>query len=839
MVKFYRFSKKMTVFSLLRVWAIVILSGSLVLLFQNCANDSFQFASEAIKESKISPEEEQFFELLQEAKEIRLRLIAAQFATKPEDPEASLTYEDMEFLEEREATITRLGNKIEMLERLIFVDKVPVRGQKVLSEADYLVNLISKGRDILVEFASFKRDQALKNKIDIVEESIQAIEDTLAQIRETERLMQEQINDISEGLADAVSRLEKLGQKVDKLRDRMNQMDHRLALVEFKAKRAEAIAAIESRIEFNNAWIRRRLIDVRSQFCTTKTQSAFNVYDYQTAMHSWAFCHQKLKVLAAAAVRNHIAASYAKLLGSLNVDISCDSNIPSAGDKPAQSLSREELLSDPVSSEVIKNCKSGGQEVAWVAMFNVVEYLKAIGPDHRTVAFMSKLSEFPNILFLGAPVNLATEIAKSEFSQIDPTSDLLANTPYGQIERLFERRFVESVYHDKNGAFIENPLQIVIPSSLGRAFSRKDIMAGIPMNTQNSQAYLGRLKALEVESPECGFGIENRQVSSQGRPRLCYPTDPDIQGELCPIDDDVIVPTPTSEYKVYHLSFSFGCTTGARGPCEQFQPLMPGNNHVTLANSEKNVRNGDFAFAPSTVSVPRADGLIAAEVRTRYVISVAKPWSTVGPYGGLKRPRCDRFQMVPLLKYGDWAAPSGTLYSNQSSDSVYYLNGFAGEGFSHLCESLPQFPTVKYASGKTPDQWGSRTYVDHRDATVLSPGLARSWHNYTDGDPGSETNARVTALANALLSENPTTQLGPNYFMYKDAPAEYAGQKLGRDTFAFFQPIGSTISTMDFVRVSQPSGPIRVQECSHCIENIANPNPACETKLINDLESAP
>ena len=620
------------------------------------------------------------------------------------------------------------------------------------------------------------------------------------------------VKNLNQQVQTAAGALANLSSSIQILAAKVADIDERLMIVEFKAKRAEAAASIKSKAHFYLSWTTRRSADITREFCDQGTNSALNNFDYESANQQWAYCHEKLSVLNHARELANIALAFSNDLESVNVETKCNIAISSASSKAAESLVQSELLKDVVAKEVIQKCTQGGSVLAKVMMLNAVKFLNHLGPDHRTYSYMGKLAPIASIIFMGDVWEKVSGTAKEQFEIIDPTSAALKDTYYGQVERLFVNRYIDTVFR-VNGEFPTDPNAIKMPSNLGQVFTHAQIKAASPVGSRNGTQYMARLKALEVECSECGFTMAARNVASRGDGKVRYSFPLDARDNLCPVDDDVVVEQNTAFYG-YHISYNH--------VVENFKPYLIAGSHSAIVANRAALNSGDFRYTNGRVIVPRA-GFETAQIPERLFLRATKPYGNA-----YSRGHCVKFTFVDGLKSNEWTKPAGVTDAN---GLARYLNGFAPGFIGNAC-AAKDFPIEVYASGQ-PGRRSPASYNEDRDGRNKVSLLRQAW-SQPDG-----TNASSTAQKMVVQG---STQLTSDYFMYADRALTYATASNGSvlsfsKTAPFFLPVNSGASSTEFIREFDSTAAVLVQECNYCKrdQDLANLNPACDPKKINDL----
>jgi len=615
------------------------------------------------------------------------------------------------------------------------------------------------------------------------------------------------IKNLNTQVQTAAGALSNLSSSIQILAGKVADIDDRLMIVEFKAKRAEAAASIKSKAHFYLSWTTRRSADIHREFCDQGTKSSLNNFDYESANQQWAYCHEKLSVLNQARELANIALAFSNDLESVNVETKCNTLITSAGNKAAESIGQTELLQDTVAKEIMQKCTQGGSVLAKVMMLNAVKFLNQLGPDHRTYAYMGKLAPIASIIFMGDVWEKVSATTKEQFENIDPTSQSLKDTYYGQVERLFVNRYIDHVFRI-NGEFPSDPNSIQMPSKLGQVFTHAQITAASPVGSNNGSQYMARLKALEVDCSECGFTMQARNTPSRGVGKARYSFPIDARSTMCPIDDHVILEQNGSFYG-YHISYNH--------VVENFRPFLIDGKHSAIVANRAALASGEFLLSSRRIQVPRA-GFETAQIPTRVFLRATKPYGNA-----YNRPNCVKFTLINGLKDNEWRKPASL---GDANGLAHYLSGFNPEFISNAC-AAKDFPIEIYASGR-PGRRSPASYNEDRDGRSKVSLLRQAW-SQPDGANASST-AQKMVVAGA-------TQLTSDYFMYANTSMNYAASVSVSKQAPFFAPVGAQMSGTEFIREYDTTAPLAVQECNFCKrdQDLANLNPACDPVRINDL----
>lgn len=659
------------------------------------------------------------------------------------------------------------------------------------------IKAVDEKQDAALNQLSASIDQIIGD-ISTINKNVETLAGSVDKIKAVTDELANQIGDIKEDMK----------KNEDEVKARLADLDTRTMLLEFKANRSEVINGLQSRASATLAWATIRYAQINNAFCTSKRNQALAMFDYKVARQSLEYCLEKRAIAVLAQAMANVANSYAGLLGGINVDSDCSVMI---GGKPASSLTNAELLNDETLKAVTTQCKQGGQVVAKAMMLNIVRYLKQIGPDHRTFDAMGTMSKAVNIAFFNSDWSKVSAADKKAFDNIDPTSDALKNTPYGQVERLFVNNYYASAFRDSNGKFIMDPTKVNVNVS-GSVYTEKQLLEGKQVG-KNMADYVQRVRALEAEShcTDCGFKIKGRAnpdsnkssliiVHGEGKNRFFYPNDP--KSDLCPVDDDIVIRHNNGKHYVYHLSFdSWGN--------DILTPSLIRGIHTVIANSDDDFKKGNFNFCgyEKDVKVERA-GLNQASIPTRLTIRATRPYGQA--YG---RPQCTKLTAVCAVHKDDWTAPESakdmTIEDLKKPATLNtftrYLNGFNTSVVNYMCQA--QEP----AYGEP-----IPTYDNSRNIASIQAnrGIQYAWSN----PDGSNASAR----SQGYIELKSTQLVGEAYWPFQDGALPYTGEKLifSKDK-PFAAPISSGIrSSTDYVREVDAISEIKVDECSHCPANL-------------------
>lgn len=613
-----------------------------------------------------------------------------------------------------------------------------------------------------------------QNQCNILVATVKNHDEQLKAIREVDAKQTELISGLLDDVASLTKQVEILGEGFKLLNNavlaisaKLSNIDQRLLIVEFKASRAEAAAALMERADLNLAWIARRTTDVSSRYCSALVRQSLDQFDYEAARQNWHYCKERLEFLTRAKELTQLAKAYTNGLQSINVDTSCSANI---ADKPAENLTNAELMQEAIFNQVMAKCTTGGQVVARAMLLNVVQLLGVVGPDFRTAAYMAKKAKIAQILFFGRPVSETTSQERAEFEMVDPTDARLAKTLYGRIERPFIKRYVENRMRTLAGGFPEQP------SAIPENIPGFDTVYTLGQMKSGSTPYLQRLAALEAEGlcSECGFAVTGRAntdvvISRDGKERFSYPKDIE---SLCPVMNDVVVmKNSNGKYYPYYLNYN--------GMQEELKPVLSSGSHVAIANSDADVASGNFTYCGRQADYTiNRNGPGVALLRSRAMVTATQPYGTT--YAG--RGACVHTAIKCVMRDKEWIAPSG------STDLLSYLSGFANSVVDNKCKF----------------NIGSKSVVRVRNLESYEQARIRTFSGTVD--------ASSIALQSKLITAN--TQLTKDYWTLKDAVLNYgAGNQPVSKTSPFF---GLAASHGDrFVRAHYAvTGPVPVQECT-------------------------
>lgn len=626
------------------------------------------------------------------------------------------------------------------------------------------------------------------------------------------------VNTLADGLTKVQVVTDQLANQIGSIKNQMAandaavkaklaDLDTRTMLLEFKANRQEVINGLQARANATLAWATMRYAQINSQFCSSRRNQALAMFDYKAARQNIEYCIEKRGLATLAQSMASVANAYAGLLGSLNVDSDCSANI---NGKIASSLTNDELMDDNTLKAVTSQCTSGGQVVARALMINIVRYLKQIGPDFRTYDSMKASSKAVNIAFFGTDWASVSSTDQKSFDNVDPTSDQLKNTPYGQVERIFVYNYYSYAFRDSNGKFISDATK-VNANVPGSVFTEAQLLAAAQVG-KNLPDYMNRVRSLEAQNycQECGFKISGRSnpdsnksslviVHGDGKSRFYFPNDP--KTDLCPVDDDVVVRQNDGKHYVYHLTFdSWGN--------DILTPVLTRGLATVIADSDADMASGNFnyCYPDQDVKVERA-GLDMASIPTRLTIRATRPY---GPSYG--RPQCTKLTAVCAVHKDDWQAPSNLNLSvadlnNPATANILdrYLVGLPSSVIGAMCGA--QLPAN-----------GAPNPVYTADRNIASVDTVRGLHSAWSNPNGSNASSR----AQAYVALGSTQLVGSAYWPFQDGALPYTADKIMLSSSKSFAmpPTSSVMSSTQYIREADGISSLMVQECSHCPANL-------------------
>lgn len=613
-----------------------------------------------------------------------------------------------------------------------------------------------------------------RNQCNILVSTVKNHDEQLKAIRQVDEKQTTLIAGLLEDVTNISKQLEILADGYDLLVNAVNaisakltDIDRRLLIVEFKAARAEAAAALNERADLNLAWVARRTTDISARFCHANVRQALDQFDYEAARQNWHYCHERLEFLTRAKELTQLAKAYTNGLQSVNVDTSCNAII---NGKDAESLTNDELLDEEVFKQVQSKCTTGGAVVARAMMLNVVQLLGVVGPDFRTVQYMTKKAKIAQLLFFGKPISETSAAERAAFELTDPTDPAIAGTLYARVERAFKKTYVENRMRTLAGTFPERP------SDMPENIAGFNVGHSIAAIQASNSPYMRRLASLEIEGEcsDCGFEVERRintdvQVSRGGKERFSYPKDIE---SLCPVHNDVVIlQHANGKFYPYYLNYNW--------LYEEFKPYLRSGVHAPIANSQADVNNGNFAYCGRHADyLVNRVGLGVAQLRSRLMLTLTQPYGKT--YAG--RGQCVHSTLVCVMRNQEWIAPSG------SGDLISYLSNYSNSVLQPQC-------TYNEGSGSTVRTRLLKDYEQKRIRTFASVADQASIN-----------------LRNKVNSS--TTQLTGDYWTLRDNVLNYGvGNQAVSKTEPFF---GSAQSHVDqFVRAHHAlTGNVSVQECT-------------------------
>lgn len=638
--------------------------------------------------------------------------------------------------------------------------------------------------------------------------------------------------------------------EIARINSKLEDMAIDIAILKFNKERGEIMSALKARVAFNSAWTVRRLSDIRQQYCVSRTDAALAAFDYEAAKQNWVFCHEKMVLLNRASEINSLALGYIESLGAIDIDATCSAQVKNAAgvNVRADLLSVKDLLNGSVLAELQSKCGSKGRPAAVALMVNIMKLMRLIGPDHRTYEYLGTMSAASSAIILGAPYAEISESQLKSFRNIDPTSDELSYTLYGQIERLFGNRYIESTFRvggKANGAFPESPTQIQQPKSLGATLAHSVIDTGTYADPSFGTAYGARLRKLEITSADVGFKVVSRnQTSSAPGIRYRYPRD--VKADACPVDDHVLVRHADAKWYGYHVKYHH--------VNEQFEPVLFDGLHRAIANDKAASDDTQFT-ARGQVIVDRA-GLTLTKIPRRIILRATRPYANA-----YNRPSCVKMTLVHMLRKDEWVYSNGANASEvqQRNELHRYLTGFSDSMIVNTCKmqtyertkwvktsGAPKYKSVcQDVRGATVDCASTAvanivSVADGFEADVLrligetdSSGNVIQYQVGTmksrdllvaNADLRSSFSASGAATINAQKLIKPaSTQLAEGYWMYKDGDIAYTGVNVKFSSSApfarSFENQSRGLSSSNFVRENDKTSAIQVHECEHCPGN--------------------
>ncbi len=374
----------------------------------------------------------------------------------------------------------------------------------------------------------------------------------------------------------------KLTSIVEAIENKMTSMDSKILILELKAARSEAVATLHERSDLYLAWIARRRMDVKSRFCDSNSEVAYNKSDYESAKHNYVYCQERLKWLTEAHELIQLAKAYGEGVLSTNLDQSCSLVV---GGKNVEAMTSSELLNPSTSEQILKTCKSG-QALVLTLIGNIIKLQNKVGPDFRTAEYMSSKAKIGQMVYFGGLVSQAGIAAVQAFENVDPTSEPLKDTYFGRIERVFKNKYVQMRLRTSTGQYPTDPSKFSgSVAGLNLVYSEAEIKSA-------ATDYLARLKKLEIEEAcagDCGFKVVARNDVRQVGKRFSYPKDSVIK---CPVvDETVMVKSSDDKHYAYALNY-----TRYKGATEDLLPRLrySNNNHNPVAATTAKAQAGEF-----------------------------------------------------------------------------------------------------------------------------------------------------------------------------------------------------------------------------------------------------
>jgi phosphoglycolate phosphatase-like HAD superfamily hydrolase len=623
---------------------------------------------------------------------------------------------------------------------------------------------------------------AARSQCGIIIASIKNHDAQLQAIREVD----EKQTELIAGLLDDVQNLNEqtkiladgqviLAEGLQAMADKVAAMDARLLIVEFKASRAEAAASIQERVSLTKAWIIQRQRDVQTRFCRANFHEARSKFDYEAQRHNWDYCHYKMGVLSRASVALKNIEALTSGIEALNVDGACTANI---NGKTAEALSISELLIQGNFDAIVKGC-ARGPALAKAKLLNAVKALDLIAPDFRTLGNMAKKAKIAQMIFIGSSVAEANSARKAAFTDINPLSGKNRGTTFGQIESIFENKYVQHILRDASGRMPED-IQVIasakIPSS-NAVYSRAQMSA--------------QLKAEEVNCSKCTWGVRGRSnaggvnTGSLATGKIQFPKD--IENGLCPIENDVVVLQNKSDQAYYAYTINYD-----KHGAEVVRGLNWWGNHVRVASSTANFNAGNTVQGRfwGNRSIYK-NGLPNMDLRGRFVLNVTKPYGKVFTGKG----NCLHFTAALPMKRNEWVA------SNSNTNLLYrYLSGYSNAANGFL-------------ANKCKDNVGSLSRV--RTVDLTNEEMNRL---YIADSTGND----IATFQKRNMVSNSNTQLGSNYWVLRKSNKElnYGSAENPSEMISsaspFFGPSStSTMAIKSFGKASHVlSAKLQKQECT-------------------------
>lgn len=623
--------------------------------------------------------------------------------------------------------------------------------------------IVSKNQcEILVSVLK-NHDEQLKAITEVDQKQTQLIDGLLSDVKNLNssvNQLTESIEILSQGMADLKSTM-------GNVLTALSAIDARLLIVEFKAARQEAAAALQERNDLTMAWITRRMADVRDRYCYSNSQAAYGRSDYDVAKQNWVYCNERLSYLNQAKEMVLIASAAINGMASLNVDQSCSATI--AG-KSAESLSNADLLQPAVYAELLQKCQAGASLVKG-KILNIIALQKRIAPDFRTAAYMMKKAKIAQVMYFNSEVAQAPRSVLEDFENIDPTSASLKDTFYGLVEGPFKKIYPVARLRDSQGNFIEDLAKLPDVTGFSEIYGHDEV-------SQGATAYLARLRSQEIggSCANCGYQVVGRNmVDRAGKKKYSFPKDAQTK---CPVQDDVVM-TKGSDGKFYAYRLSYSAAEGATEYISAY--WADANGHYPVAQSAADVAAGNTTFCGYPIAQQRVNrfGMPDTVLLGRLVLEAVRPYDRTH---GL--PQCQRFQFTCGAKVGEWSYKAGQSPTN---NIMNYLNGFDDSQITPFCKQ----------SGR--DFIASSRKMSEGEKQLL-------WAFNGPQDAGS------VAVVNSISDQ--TTQLTSKYWMYAYNPVTYGRGDLPSSKANPFYA-ATTCNANPFFRVLHQATPydITVQQC--------------------------
>ncbi len=588
--------------------------------------------------------------------------------------------------------------------------------------------------------------------------------------------LSQQVDQITSSIEEISRGLQAVQSNLQQVTDVLSKMDARLLLLEFKAARSEAIAALHERSDHYLGWITRRYADVRNQFCKSRAHRAYNMSDYYVARQNYDYCLEKLSQLKRAKELVHVAKSFANGLGSINVDKSCTATFvnPDTGlTKPVESMSITEAVNPEIFTQIFNKCKTG-PALAKAMIVNVVALHRTIGPDFRSAEYMSRKSKIVQLMYFGKVMSEVNQDDIRFFENVDPTSTFNEKTIFGRVERVFKMNYVKNRLRDSRGNYIYDLRKVPgnVPG-LAQTYTEAEMLSA-------SNDYLAKLGSLELKDQcqNCGYKVVSRNITSRGgKTHFSFPQDAKNQ---CPIhSDNVITKGKDGAYYSYKLYYS-----RHKGASEIRRAYYAnGNGHMPIAKSETDAINGEFAYCSNRLNnkIIHRFGMPNTHLRGQLVLSYSKPYSRT--HG---KPQCRRyhFRCVPQVGNWEYSANRGPA----STNVMHYLSGFTEDKILNYCKQSGR----SYVYNKRPLSRDEKAHM----RTYLGPDLE-------------------SPLSTVQSNTDAVTQLSSKYWQHKDGPVTYGVNDLptSKDEPFYSTSINSHSSTFFRTVFAPVNMEIDVQQC--------------------------